>query len=144
MTDQADWNEEHTRIVCKLFAKQVRCGNFSNKYLKNVGYKNVIKKFHEETGVLYVRGQFKNKQAKLKGDYTCWKTLMKEKGLGWDNTKGNIAMFEAWWLATKKVILAHVNAFSLSTTKFSHMDVFHRKFQDVASSKRRVFKMRTI
>lgn len=68
MADTADWNEEHTRIVCKLFAKQVMCGNRANTHLNNVGYENVIKDFHAETGLKYGRGQFKNKWAKLKAE----------------------------------------------------------------------------
>jgi hypothetical protein len=44
----------------------VKCGNRSNTHLNNVGFKNVIEKFKEKTGMQYTRMQFKNKWSKLK------------------------------------------------------------------------------
>jgi hypothetical protein len=43
---------------------------------------NVIEKLKEKTGIQYTRMQFKNKWSKLKAEYNCWKTLLKEMGLG--------------------------------------------------------------
>jgi hypothetical protein len=62
MSDSANWsNEEHVRIVCELFAEQVKCGNRSNNYLNNVDFKNIIENFKEKTDMQYTRMQFKNK-----------------------------------------------------------------------------------
>jgi hypothetical protein len=47
--------------------------------------------------------QFKNKWSKLKVEYNCWKTLLKETGLGWDQTEQNINMPESWWHKAGKV-----------------------------------------
>jgi hypothetical protein len=44
----------------------------------------------------YTRIQFKNKWSKLKAKYSCWKTLLRQTGLGWDETKKNINMPERW------------------------------------------------
>ena len=52
----------------------------------------MIVKFHEETDILYNRGQFKNKWAKLKVEYTAWKGLLKQTGIGWDEKKGTVRM----------------------------------------------------
>ncbi|WVZ59522.1 hypothetical protein U9M48_009648 [Paspalum notatum var. saurae] len=45
-----------------------------NTHLSN-GYKNVMKKFTERTGLVYKRKQFKNKWEKLRSDYGIWKQL---------------------------------------------------------------------
>ncbi|KAK3150817.1 hypothetical protein QOZ80_3AG0238170 [Eleusine coracana subsp. coracana] len=48
--------------------------------------------------------QFKNKWSKLKVEYTCWKTLLKQTGIGWDERKQNIQMPESWWKKARKDI----------------------------------------
>jgi hypothetical protein len=35
----------------------------------------------------YTRMQFKNKWSKLKAEYSYWKTLLRQTGLGWDEMK---------------------------------------------------------
>jgi hypothetical protein len=99
--------------MLELFAEQVKCGNRSNTHLNNVGFKNVIEKFKEKTGIQYTRMQFKNKWSKLKAEYNCWKTLLKEIGLGWDQTEQNINMPESWWQKARKV------SFFLTTRRHS-------------------------
>jgi hypothetical protein len=59
-------NEEHVRIVCELLPEQMKCENRSNTHLNNVGFKNIIEKFKEKTGIQYTRMQFTNKWSKLK------------------------------------------------------------------------------
>ena len=80
----AAWTDENTRILCEIFAEEVENGNRSNTHLNKAGYKNVIQKFNQRTGRLYERKQFKNKWEKLKGDYTVWKELNNQTGIGWD------------------------------------------------------------
>ncbi|XP_062224516.1 L10-interacting MYB domain-containing protein-like [Phragmites australis] len=101
---EADWSEENTRVVCRLFAELVRCGNSSSTHLNNVGYKSVIGKFHEETSILYNRGQFKNKWAKLKAQYTAWKDLLKQTSIGWDEKKGTVRTNNDRWKKMRKEI----------------------------------------
>jgi len=68
------------------------------------GYKNVIQRFKERTGLEYSRRQFKNKWDKLKGEYDVWKKLTnKQIGIGWDAGRKNIDMAESWWKQTSKV-----------------------------------------
>jgi hypothetical protein len=45
MTENADWNEENTRLLCELFAEQVRAHNRSGTHLNRTGYKNIMEKF---------------------------------------------------------------------------------------------------
>ena len=100
----ADWCDENTRIVCELFAAEVMIGNRDNTHLNKAGYKNVIEKFKQRTGIEYSRKQFKNKWDRLKTDYVIWKKLTnKETGIGWDAAHTNIVMSEAWWKKTAKV-----------------------------------------
>jgi hypothetical protein len=80
----------------ELFVEQVKSRNRSNTHLNNVGFKNVIEKFKEKTGMQYTRMQFKNKWSKLKAEYSCWKILLRQTGLSWDETKQNINMPESW------------------------------------------------
>jgi len=101
---EADWNDENSRIVCEIFADEVEKGNRANAHLNKAGYKNVIQRFKDRTGIEYTRKQFKNKWDKLKGDYGIWKKLTNnETGIGWDETKKNIDMPESWWKKAIKV-----------------------------------------
>jgi hypothetical protein len=104
MSHSTDWsNEEYVQIVCELFADQVKCENRSNTHLNNVGFKNVIENFKERTGMQYTRMQFKNKLSKLKVEYSCWKTLLRQIGIGWNEMRQNINMPESWWKKARKV-----------------------------------------
>ena len=40
---EIEWNTENTRIICQLFAEQVRRGNRPNTCLNSVGYAEVEK-----------------------------------------------------------------------------------------------------
>jgi hypothetical protein len=79
-----DRNEANTALVCELFAEQVKAHNRSGTHLNKMGYKNVVDKFKEKTGLSYTKMQFKNKWDKMRIEYTNWKRLSKETGLGWD------------------------------------------------------------
>nr|TKW33695.1 hypothetical protein SEVIR_2G256600v2 [Setaria viridis] len=101
----ADWCDENNRIVCEIFADEVLKGNRSSTHLSKTGYKNVIARFKERTGIDYTRKQFKNKWDKSKQDYAIWKQLKnKETGIGWDESGKNIVMSEAWWKKTTQDI----------------------------------------
>lgn len=82
--DSADWCDENLKIVCELFAEQVRAKNRSGSHLNRQGYNNVIAQFKERTGLTYTKLQFKNKWDKMKEDYSNWKQLGRETGAGWD------------------------------------------------------------
>jgi hypothetical protein len=47
----ADWCDENTRIVCEIFADEVLKGNRSSTHLSKTGYKNVIERFKDRTGL---------------------------------------------------------------------------------------------
>ncbi|CAL5092770.1 unnamed protein product [Urochloa decumbens] len=100
----ADWCDENNRIVCEIFADEVQKGHRATTHLNKTGYINVIKRFKERCGLEYTRKQFKNRWDKLKSDYTIWKELNKETGLGWDETGKNIVMTDAWWKLTAQKI----------------------------------------
>ena len=51
----AYWCDENTKIVCEIFAEEVEIGNRSNTHLNKAGYKNIIQKFKERTGIVYTR-----------------------------------------------------------------------------------------
>lgn len=100
---EAEWNDEHTRVICELFAEQVQAGNRPNTHLKNIGYSVVADKFEQRTGLLYTKLQLKNKWDKLKSDYINWKKLLiKGANLGWDNERRTIAADSDWWKNTFK------------------------------------------
>jgi hypothetical protein len=81
----------------------VNKGNRDITHLSKTGYANLISRFKDRTRLLYTRKQFKNKWDKLKGDYSIWKQLTKETGLGWSASGKDIKMTEAWWKETTKV-----------------------------------------
>jgi hypothetical protein len=83
--DTADWCDENVKIVCELFAEQVRENNRSGSHLSKLS--NVIEKFKTRTGLSYTKLQFKNKWDKLKKDYNNWKQLGRETGCGWSADK---------------------------------------------------------
>ena len=49
--DSMEWIDEHTTIVCQLFAQQVVKGNRPNTHLNSVGYDEVIQLFRQITGI---------------------------------------------------------------------------------------------
>ncbi|NP_001141996.1 uncharacterized protein [Zea mays] len=100
---EAEWNDEHTRIVCELFEEQVRAGNRPNTHLNNIGYRQVAAKFQQRTELLYTKLQLKNKWDKFKNDYITWrKLLVVGKGLPWDTAKGTFVADEEWWKKINK------------------------------------------
>ncbi|XP_062200520.1 L10-interacting MYB domain-containing protein-like [Phragmites australis] len=102
MAASAEWPDERNRIVCEIFADEVRNGNCSSTHLNKVGYDNVIAKFEERTGIRYTKLQFKNKWDKLKREYSAWKLLLKQTGLGWDEAKGTVTTSIERWKQLKK------------------------------------------
>ena len=89
--------------MCDLFADEVQKGNRDTIHLNMTGYLNMIRRFKDRTGLLYTRKQLKNKWDRLKTDYSIWKQLTKETGLGWSENRKDIVMTEAWWKETTKV-----------------------------------------
>jgi hypothetical protein len=80
MVDKADWNDEDTKIFCKLFAEQVKAHNRSSTHLNRIGYTNVIQKFKDRIRLSYSKMQFKNKWDKMTADYANWKRLLRKLG----------------------------------------------------------------
>ncbi|XP_062203360.1 uncharacterized protein LOC133905556 isoform X2 [Phragmites australis] len=100
---EAEWNDERTKIICELFAEQVRAGNRPNTHLNNIGYRQVASKFQQRTQLLYTKLQLKNKWDKLKSEYTTWnKLLTMRAGLRWDSARGTIAADDDWWKKKNK------------------------------------------
>ncbi|GJN36597.1 hypothetical protein PR202_gb25473 [Eleusine coracana subsp. coracana] len=100
----ANWCDNNLRILCEICAQEVGLGNRSSTHLNKTGYKNLINKFKERTGLLYTRRQFKNKWDKLKAEHTIWKKLIKQSGIGWKEGTRNIDMPDDWWLKMDKEI----------------------------------------
>ncbi|KAF0901431.1 hypothetical protein E2562_000312, partial [Oryza meyeriana var. granulata] len=98
---EAEWNDDNTRIICELYAEQVRLGNRPSTHLNSTGYSQVLLKFQQRTQLLYTKRQLKNKWDKLRNEYAIWKKLLiKGSGLGWNSTRGTIAADENWWKKT--------------------------------------------
>lgn len=93
----ADWCDENVKILCEIFAEQVRAKNRSGSHLNKLGYANVIAKFKERTEKTYTKLQFKNKWDKMKKDYNYWKQLGRETGCGWDPNKKLYVAPDWWW-----------------------------------------------
>lgn len=108
----ADWSERNLRILCEICADEVRLGNRANTHLNKTGYRNLIKRFKERTGLLYTRVQFKNRWDKLKVEYGIWKQLTKQTGIGWKEGTRNIDMPAEWWIKTDKVIVLFILFYS--------------------------------
>jgi hypothetical protein len=116
----ADWCDENTRIVCEIFADEVLKGNRSSTHLSKIGYKNVIERFKDRTGIDYTRKQFKNKWDKCKTDYDIRKRLTtKETRIGWDESKKNIVMTEAWWKKASQVSYLICNVTNDCSSRYS-------------------------
>jgi hypothetical protein len=115
-----DWCDENTRIVCEIFADEVLKGNRSSTHLSKIGYKNVIERFKDRTGIDYTRKQFKNKWDKCKKDYDIRKRLTtKETRIGWDESKKNIVMTEAWWKKASQVSYLICNVTNDCSSRYS-------------------------
>lgn len=90
MGDSADWNEDNTALVCELFAEQVKAHNRSGTHLNKTGYKNVMDKFKEKTGLSYTKMQFKNKWDKMRIEYTNWKKTIEGNWFGMGHREKNL------------------------------------------------------
>nr|XP_025882369.1 L10-interacting MYB domain-containing protein isoform X2 [Oryza sativa Japonica Group] len=100
-----EWIDEHTTIVCQLFAQQVVKGNRPNTHLNSVGYDEVIQLFRQITGIELSKRQLRNKWDKMKPDFVAWQKLMRQQtGTGWDHSRGVIVMDDEWWRKAKKDI----------------------------------------
>jgi hypothetical protein len=82
MGDNADWNDENTKILCELFAEQVKAHNRSGTHLNRTGCMNVIEKFNDRTRLSYSKMQFKDKWDMMRVEYANWERLAKESGIG--------------------------------------------------------------
>jgi hypothetical protein len=102
--DAMEWTDEHTTIVCQLFAQQVSKGNRPNTHLNSVGYDEVIQFFRQITGIELSKRQLRNKWDKLKPDFVAWQKLMRRQtGTGWDQSRRVIVMDDEWWKKAKKM-----------------------------------------
>ncbi|PVH36874.1 hypothetical protein PAHAL_6G186400 [Panicum hallii] len=97
-----EWTDDYNRIVCELFAEQVRRGNRPNTHLNTLGYTEVSGRFYQMTGIELSKTQIKNKWDRLKNDWSIWQKLLRNPtGTGWDNTRGVINMDNEWWKKMK-------------------------------------------
>ena len=124
MGDSADWNEDNTALVCELFAEQVKAHNRSGTHLNKTGYKNVMDKFKEKTGLSYTKMQFKNKWDKMRIEYTNWKRLSKETDLGWDTAKKTWSATNERWKNLNKVIELWIIVFIASCVTCYMSNIF--------------------
>jgi hypothetical protein len=67
-----EWTDDYNRIVCELFAKQVRRENRPNTHLNTLGYTKVLERFYQMTGIELSKTQIKNKWDRLKNDWSIW------------------------------------------------------------------------
>ncbi|WVZ54785.1 hypothetical protein U9M48_005534 [Paspalum notatum var. saurae] len=105
LADSMEWTDEHTSIVCELFAEQVGKGNRPNTHLNAVGYAEVAQFFWQRTTIELNKLQLKNKWDKLKVDLTIWQKLMRRQtGTGWDHLKKTIEMDPEWWKLMRAVM----------------------------------------
>ncbi|BAF29405.1 L10-interacting MYB domain-containing protein isoform X2 [Oryza sativa Japonica Group] len=132
MTEAAEWNDENTKIICELYAEQVRAGNRPSTHLNSIGYSQVALKFQQRTHLLYTKRQLKNKWDKLRNEYTIWKKLLiRGSGLGWDSTKGTIAADENWWNKTNTELPGAKKFRKAGMKNLDHLRVM---FDDIASN----------
>ncbi|XP_025820011.1 uncharacterized protein LOC112896297 [Panicum hallii] len=128
---EQDWNDENTRLVCELFAEQVTAHNRSGTHLNKSGYKNVMEKFKDKTGLDYSRRQFKNKWDKMRREYANWKRLVKETGLGWDNEKKTYTAPDSRWKQLNKDYPG-INKFKDGPLQFEELKTI--MFEDIRNS----------
>jgi hypothetical protein len=111
-----EWTDDYNRIVCELFAEQVRRGNRPNTHLNTLGYTEVSGRFYQMTGIELSKTQIKNKWDRLKNDWSIWQKLLRNQtGTGWDNTRGVINMDNEWWKKMKVVSIVLFRTFSCSS-----------------------------
>jgi hypothetical protein len=103
MGDNVDWNDENTKVLCELFAEQMKAYNRSDTQLNRTGYTNVIEKFKDRTGLSYSKMQFKNKWDNMRAEYANWKRIAKATRIGWDLVKKTYQTIDAWWKKINEV-----------------------------------------
>ncbi|KAK8952148.1 hypothetical protein KSP39_PZI002991 [Platanthera zijinensis] len=94
----ANWESSHVLLYCDLCIREIELGNRPTTHFSKDGWKNLVTKFKERTGLLYDRAQLKNKWDQLKREWKLWRELKKgETGLGWDPIKKTIDASDEWW-----------------------------------------------
>ncbi|KAL6847798.1 hypothetical protein ACP4OV_021926 [Aristida adscensionis] len=95
--DRANWNEYHNGVLCNLCIEQLELGNYTDNAMSSRGYKQIIEKFHEKTGLRHNRVQIKNQIGKLKREYEAWKWLNTLSGIGHGPHGEVYVADDAWW-----------------------------------------------
>lgn len=67
-----------------LALERIKIGNRPRKGFKVKGWKNIINRFKEKTGITYDKAQFKNSYDKLRGSWQAWRGLTSNIGKGYD------------------------------------------------------------
>ena len=112
MFDKAYWSYENTRTFCELCIQEINAGNRANGTMTTRGYKNIAENYLASTGLRHSKTQLKNKLDLLKGLYAFWLQLLKDTGLGWNETLGTVIASEDYWRnATKVPIVTLFNFF---------------------------------
>ena len=105
-TVKAIWDDVANTLFINLCVDEIRAGNRPHTHYNKIGWEHIISKFHERTGRLYTRIQFKNHWDVLKKEWTLWQSLKKgETGIGWDATKKTILASDSWWEAKLQVTM---------------------------------------
>ncbi|CAN6234381.1 unnamed protein product [Urochloa humidicola] len=131
MADNADWSDENLRVVCELFAAEVRAKNRSGTHLNRQGYANVIAHFKEKTRLSYAKLQFRNKWDKLRKDYSNRKQLQKETRSAWDPTLKTFNALDWWW---KKINKQYKGSAKFKGKKLEHEDELGIMFEDLQNT----------
>ncbi|KAI8025348.1 L10-interacting MYB domain-containing protein [Camellia lanceoleosa] len=97
---KCQFDNDNTKLFLQLVIAEMDVGNRQPCRLSISGYKNVVNKFLDKTGLLHSAKQMKNKHDNLKKDWVTWKKLENASqsltGLRYDQETGLFTAPDHW------------------------------------------------
>jgi hypothetical protein len=82
--------------------------------LNKKGWKNIMARFHNLTGLKYEKAQLKNRYDSLRKVWRAWYNLFgRDTGFGWDPVNNTVIAPDEWW-ETKQLVCNRKNCYFVS------------------------------
>ncbi|TVU21317.1 hypothetical protein EJB05_30945, partial [Eragrostis curvula] len=98
LVEQQDWCEANLRQFFEIVKGEIDAGNRPLGQWTKTGWKNLVVKYHERTGLKQTKKQLKNKLDSMRKEYTWFMELKNcATGLGWNDAKQTVDCSKKWW-----------------------------------------------
>ncbi|EEC75453.1 hypothetical protein OsI_11999 [Oryza sativa Indica Group] len=99
--DKANWSARNTRTFCSIWCHQMDIGNYVRGIMQKNGWRDIIKRYFQATGLVHDREQFMGRHRQLRKQWAFCNKLRSSSGLG-RNPDGTFVAEDDWWAANTK------------------------------------------